>query len=184
MIFFKDVNRVPPGGLFCEIGGEKITAKTYLEMELKVRPVALRHRISQPIESVIATYMAERIDDPGEYFTGTVPAQVKVRQREAFETSMQYVNRNLVTFDKVSRRYQVCANCPQHRRDWCPTCTGHLSHFDTAFKGKRVRVPEDRVSGVCQCAKAYEYVINAVEYGPDEKVWEGAPETCWRNNDV
>lgn len=185
MIFFKDVNNPPPGGFFCEIAGERVTAPTFLEMLMKLRPLAIKHRITQPLESYIAAYMAPRVDDPGRYFFGPdIDNKARVRQLEAFENSQSYLKRQLVPFDKLSRRYQVCFQCPQHKRDWCPTCTGHPGRFDVAFGGRRVKVPEDKVSGVCQCAKAYEYVINAVEYSPEDKIWDGAPETCWRYNDV
>lgn len=184
MIFFKDINNPPPGGFYCEVGGDRVTASTFVEMTMKMRPLLSKHRITKPLEVVVAEFMAPRTDNAAAYFTGADLGTPRVSVSEAFDNSKAYLTRNLVPFDRLSRRYEVCLKCPMHKRDWCPTCTGHPKYFDLAFKGARTRVPEDRVSGVCQCAKAYEYVINAVEYSPDEKVWPGAPETCWRNHNV
>jgi hypothetical protein len=183
-VYFHDTNLTPPGGFFCEVAGEKVTGRTFIEIEPKVRALMTRHNIPGLPEALIASYMCPRLDDPGRYCKGeTVPVQ-HTRPREAFEKSVAYTRKPVVSFDKIERREIVCTKCPKHQRHWCPTCSGHPAKLSAMFAGRRPDLPVDKVTGVCECAKAYEYAITSVEYGKDEKIWEGAPETCWRYNDV
>ena len=185
VIFFHDVNNPPPGGLyFYETHGVKVTGRTFLEIEPKVRSLMAKFHISGTPEMEVAAYMCPRIPNPGAYCKGSTVEAPHVRPNVAIATSLPYCERQVVAFDEIERRMRVCAKCPEHARDWCPTCTGHVSRMKSAFGSRRPELPEDTVSGVCQCAKAYEIAITACEYGKDEKVWDGAPDTCWRKTDV
>ena len=183
-LYFHDVNMAPPGGYFCEINGERVSGRTFIEIEPKVRMLMSKYNIPGLPESVVATYMCPKLDDPGRYCRGPVVPIAHTRPREAFENSIPYTSKPVVSFDKIERRESVCIRCPKHKRDWCPTCSGHPARLSGLFRGKRPSLPVDRVTGVCECAKAYECAIASVDYTPDEKIWEGAPETCWRYNDV
>lgn len=184
-VFFIDVNNVPPGGLyFYETHGEKVTARTFLEIAPKVRALMEKYHIGGLAETEVAAYMCPRIPNPGAYCRGEMVPEAHVRPHVAIKESLVYCKRRVVDFDVISRRMRVCSTCPCHKREWCPTCSGHVSAMMTAFGGRRPAVPEDTLSGVCQCAKAYEIAIASVEYGKDDKVWEGVPDSCWRNRDV
>lgn len=186
-VFFKDVNFLPPGGLFFyERDGERVTGRTFLEIAPKVKAILARHGIATSVEAEIADYMCARMPDPGRYCRGASVAVQHVTPHVAIANSMPYCSpaRQVVAFDEVERRLRVCSACPKHRRDWCPTCSGHVSRMMSAFGGRRRKVPEDTLAGVCQCAKAYELAIASVEYGEGDKVWDGVPDTCWRKTGV
>lgn len=183
--WFRTVNFIPPYGVFFyETHGEKVTGRTFLEIEPKVRALMAKYSIKGLPEQEVAAYMCARMPDPGRYCRGSEVKAPHVRPREAISNSLPYCSRRLVDFAEISRRLRICAACPMHARDWCPTCSGHVSRMEAAFGGRRPKQPEDAVSGVCQCAKAYEIAIASVEYGKDEAAWEGAPDTCWRKSDV
>lgn len=183
-IYFYDVNNAPPGGFFCEIHGERVTGRTFVEIEPKVRALMYKYNVTGLPESVIARYMASRIDNPGRYLKGAAVPVARVQPTEAYTNSVPYTKRHVVAFDKIERRLSVCTKCSKHSRDWCPTCAGHPARLKSMFAEKRPSLPVDTVTGVCQCAKAYEMIISSVEYSPEEGIWEGAPKTCWRYNDV
>ena len=183
--FFIDVNNVPPGGLyFYETHGERVAARTFIEVEPKVRRLMEKYGIGGMPEMEIAKYMCPRIPNSGMYCRGPSVEPAHVRAFDAIGHSLPYCTRQVVSFDVVERRLQVCHSCPKHARDWCPTCSGHVARIMDAFGNRRPALPADSVSGVCQCAKAYEMAIASVEYEGDEKIWDGAPDTCWRNKDV
>lgn len=184
-IWFKTVNFIPPYGLFYyETHGEKVVGRTFLEIEPRVRALMAKYGIPGLPEQEVAAYMCARMPDSGRYCRGAAVAKEHVRPAEAIRNSLPYCSRPLVDFGEISRRLRVCAACPRHARDWCPTCSGHVSKMESAFGGRRPKQPEDSVSGVCQCAKAYEIAIASVEYGKDEPVWGGVPDTCWRKANV
>lgn len=184
-VFFRDVNNPPPGGLyFYETHGERVTARTFIEIEPRVRKLMEKYHIGGLPEEEVARYMCSRIRDPGRYCAGPEVPKANVRPHEAIDEALKYCSRQVVPFDVIERRMQVCHTCPKHSRDWCPTCSGHVSKMLDAFGGRRTRMPVDSASGVCQCARAYEMAIASVEYAADEPVWDGAPDTCWRKNDV
>ena len=195
-MFFKNINNPPPGGMyFYETHGHRIAAKTFLQIELTVRHLMEKYGINGLPEEEVARYMSTRIPNPGAYIVGmeagagaggkSVPVSTPhVTARDAIANTLPYCSRQVVPFDVIERRMQKCASCPKHARDWCPTCSGHVSRMMSAFGGRRTKLPVDSVSGVCQCAKAYEMAIASVEYAPDEKIWDGAPDTCWRKQDV
>lgn len=183
--WFNTVNFIPPYGLFFyETHGEKVVGRTFLEIEPKVRALMAKYSIPGLPEQEVAAYMCPRLPDSGRYCRGKTVAPRHVRPQEAIANSLPYCSRNLVDFAEISRRLRICAKCPKHARDWCPTCSGHVAKMESAFGGRRPRQPEDAVSGVCQCAKAYEIAIASVEYAKDEATWDGVPGTCWRKTDV
>lgn len=185
-VFFRDLYNPPPGGLwFYETHGEKVVAHTYGELLPKVVALMKKYGIEGYPESVIAEYMCARIPNAGAYCKGANVPAPHTGPRDAIRNSEPYCRRQVVPFDVIERRLRICSTCPKNARDWCPTCTGHLARirFLLASKG-RPDLPEDSMSGVCQCAQAYEAAIASVEYKPDEEVWEGAPDTCWRRQDV
>ena len=183
--WFRTTNFVPPYGLFFfETHGERVVARSFVEIEPKVRALMERFSIPGVPEQVLADYMCPRLPDSGRYCRGTSVPDPHVRPQEAIRNSLGYCTRKLVDFGEIARRLRKCAGCPGHARDWCPTCAGHVSRIMDAFGGRRSRLPEDSPSGVCQCAKAYEMAIASVEYGKDEPPWDGVPDSCWRKTDV
>lgn len=180
--FFRNVNIAPHGGFFYETHGEKVAAPTYVEIEPKVRALMRKYHIPGTVEEAVAGYMCPRIPEGARLCTGSfAPARDMIPAREAMANSEAYAGRHVVTFDELSRRLRVCMACPKHTREFCVTCTGHMNRILLLFNGRRVSVPEDRGSGICRCARAYEAAIASVDYGRDEKPWAGAPDTCWRN---
>ena len=183
--FFIDNNFIPPGGLFFfEAAGERATGRTFVEIIPKVRAILARHGIKGFAESLLAEYMCPRMPNPGAYCRGELVPAAHVRPHVAIRESLPYCKRQVVAFDVIERRMRKCQECPMHKREWCPTCTGHVSSMMQAFGKRRTALPEDTLSGVCQCARAYELAIASVEYGEKEPVWEGVPDTCWRKTDV
>lgn len=183
-VFFRDVNLPPPGGFFFEYAGERARGPTFVSIEPAVRGIMRRHGIPGTPEMAVAAYMCPKLDDPGRYCRGPVVPEMHTTAAEAMANSVKYCSRNVVPFDRIARREAVCLKCPKHRRHWCPTCTGHPDRIRGLMGGRRPDIPEDRLSGVCECAKAYEYAVASVEYAADEPIWSGAPETCWRRRDV
>lgn len=184
-VFFINVNNPPPGGMFFyETHGERVAARTYIELEPKVRRLMEKYGITGLPEEEVARYMCSRIPDPGSFCRGAEIIAAHVRPHTAIENSIPYCRKQTVAFDVIERRLQICQGCPKHARDWCPTCSGHVSRILAEFNGRRTQLPQDKLSGVCQCAKAYEMAIASVEYGEKDKKWDGAPDTCWRNKDV
>lgn len=183
-LFFVNLMDPPPEGFFFEADGERITGRRWLEFEPKLTDLMRRHRISGLPESVLAEFMAPHLSDPGRYVRGPAVLKAEVRGPEALANSATYLSRPVVPPDRIERRIAACSKCKMHFRGWCPTCSGHVQRMHQAFGGRRPSLPCDVATGVCRCTKAYEYAMCSVEYGADESVWEGAPETCWRYRDV
>lgn len=179
LVRFKSKMTPPPGGkFFLEVDGDRVEAHTWLEMLPKVQALMARHNIGGFAEDLVANYMCPYM--PDWYCTGHVGHSVTT-VHDARKNAAQYYSRNLVTFDRLSERMRICHDCPKHERDICLTCTGILHNIMVSFGGKRVKVPEDLMSGVCGCAKTFEAVIASVEHDGDP--WEGAPDTCWRRTE-
>lgn len=184
-VFFKDVNMLPPGGwFFYEVNGEHVQARTFLEIAPKVRALMNKYGIKDTAEAAVASYMCPRIPNPGRYCRGAAVPAAHVVPHVAIANSLPYCKRRVVPFDQIERRLRICAACPHHKREWCPTCTGHVSAMMSAFGGRRKPLPEDTLAGVCQKAKAYEHAIASVDFEEGEPVWEGTPDTCWRKTGV
>lgn len=183
-LYFKNVNNTPPEGYFFEAGGERISGRNYAEFEPRLRAMMARHRIPGLPESALAAFMAPHLSDPGRYIRGPSVVQADVTGPEALANSERFVRRAVAPFDRIERRVATCTGCLMHYRGWCPTCVGHVQRLRSMFGGRRPSLPCDAATGVCRCTNAYEFAVCSVEYGKDEKVWKGAPNTCWRYNDV
>lgn len=168
----------PPGGkYFLEIAGERVEAPNWPLMHQKAAALMAKHGVNRPVEWVVAEYMCPYM--PDWYCRGSA-ARTVVRDREAWNNAQPYFRRDLVTFDKVSERLRICADCPKHSREGsCTTCSGILNKILAAFGGRRPQVLEDKAAGVCLCARTYESVVASVEHGEDP--WDGTPDGCWRN---
>lgn len=178
---FRSTMVPPPGGkFFFEYAGERIEARYWLEMEPRVKDLMSRHGLKGSPAALVAEYMCPSM--PSWYCEGSEPKEHAVRISEARENAMEYFRKPTVTFDVVSQRLQRCVKCPHHRRNFCLSCTGLLDWVSMGFSGRRVRVPEDKTTGVCMCARTLEAVIASIDYEPGDKVWEGVPEQCWRND--
>lgn len=181
-IFFKNINVSPEGGFFYEINGEKVSGKHFCDIEAKVRHLLRKYRRTESAEEAVATYMCPRIQEAPWLCTGGF-SSAKIRPLEAMTNAERIVQgRDVVTFDEVERRLRICMACPMHTREFCVTCTGHMDRIMTLFAGRRQHLPEDAGSGICRAVKAYESAITSVKYNQGEPIWEGVPETCWRNH--
>lgn len=170
---------VPPPGrlMFCEVAGRRYE-DTYWPRLRKVVYEALREandpRTPEECASdTMCPYM------PGWYCSG-LPERKVVRMREAKDKAKQLFAKPVVTFDEISRRLRVCADCPRHDRSLCLTCTGMLRWINDGFGGRRTAVPEDRLSGTCTCCGTFTAAAAAVDYGDEPSDWEDVPDTCWR----
>lgn len=180
-VYFKNVNSAPAGGFFYELNGEKVTGRFFCEIEPKVRALLQKYHRPETVEEAVAGYMCPRIPEASWLCTGGF-TEAKIRPAEALQNSIRMTSgREVVAFDDIEKRLRCCLNCPMHTREFCVTCTGHMERIMLLYSGRRQKVPEDSGSGICKCAKAYESALVSVEYGKDEPIWEGVPETCWRN---
>lgn len=169
----------PPGGVFFfEHGGERIEARTWLEMQPKMEDFMKRHGLTGFASDLVAGYMCPFM--PSWYCTGTV-SRKSTSIRDARKSAERYFPAHLVPFNVMSDRMRICHECPKHERDVCLTCTGILDWITSAFGGRRRRVHEDNMSGICGCAGTFEAVIAAVEHNGD--AWPEAPGTCWRRTE-
>ena len=187
-VFIASADAMPPlpGGYEFALGGDKVSARTAVEILPKVSALLLKHKVSAPAEIALAEYMCPRMGALARSFCkgdfGTVKC---VRPAEALSGSAAYAKRPLVDFDTIQRRLAQCSKCPRHERHWCVGCTGAAAKLRAMMGGRgrrRPALPMDRFSGVCACAKAYEMVVCSVQYG-DEPVWEDAPDECWRRTE-
>ena len=177
---FRSLLSVPPGGkFFYEHEGERIEASTWSEMLPKMQDLMKRHGLTGFCEDHVAEYMCPHM--PSWFCFGSSARQI-TSVKDARKNAIPYYSKPLVTFDKLSERMRICHDCPKHERDVCLTCTGILSQIMISFGGRRVRVPEDNLSGVCGCAKTFEAVIASVEH--DGEPWPDAPEGCWRKTET
>lgn len=187
-MYFKNTNNIPPGGRFEYEGPnhEYVSGRSFAAIEPLVRRILNIHGITKSPEEAVADYMCPRMEGASWFCTGMptgMPTTPTVRPKEAMANSEKFCSKTPVTHDVISARLAICMNCPKHKRDWCPTCTGHIDRIRQLIPG-RPKLAEDKATGVCMCTKAYEAAISSVEYAKEEPVWEGAPETCWRHHDV
>ena len=184
MASFVTTLSTPPGGYFYELGGDRAEGPCYSVVLKRVAEIMRKHGREGSPEAELAGYMCPRMGPAAALFCrGAFTPSHDVTKQEAIENSLGYGRRPLVPFDVVSRRMAVCQSCRKRFRSWCLTCAGHYSAILSAFRGRRPKLAADAVSGVCDCARAYEAAIASVDYG-DEPPWDGVPETCWRKKDV
>lgn len=168
----------PPGGkFFYELNGERVEAHTWVEMKPKVEALMAKHGVTGYADVLVAEFMCPHM--PSWYCTG-VTRRTSVTKSVALDEAKKYYGRDMLTFDQIAERLRICTACKMHEREVCLTCTGVLKHIKAMFGGRRPRLLEDDLSGICACAKTFEAVIASVDLtGVGE--WPEVPENCWRN---
>lgn len=171
----------PPGGeYFCMVGDDRISGTDWHAFRPRVVEFMRAHGVDGSPELFVAGCMCPYMPD---WYCRGVFGSRPVRMDEARRNAPEWFRRLVVPFDTVQCRLAVCVKCPRHNRSFCMTCTGLMPWICRGFGGRRVKVPEDALSGMCECARTFAAVVASVEYGKEEPRWEGIPETCWRNGD-
>lgn len=180
---FRSVNpyTVPPGGSwFYQLGDERVSSPVYSLAVRQVDGLLKRRGIAADAASELARFMCPHM--PEWFCVGADAHSPVITGRMAAEKALPYLSRPLVTFDVVTARMQRCQACLRHRRDFCLHCTGYDQWIYDRFGGRRPKLPVDEASGCCSCVGTFEAVIASVDYEKDEPGFEGAPDTCWRND--
>ena len=174
---FRSIMSTPPGGeWFFEHGGERVSAPTWFTFLPKLKGLMARHGLKGAPLDVAAAYMCPHMPS---WFCDAGGVKVTSSER-ARENARQYFRMHVSNPRDIAARLAACAACPMHRRTVCLTCTGVIDWTVRSFGGRRPRLPEDRMSGMCGCAETYESVVASVD--PRElPVWDGVPGSCWRN---
>lgn len=177
---FVNTSFVPPGGMwFFQLGDDRVTSPVY---ELAVKRVgellALRGVDKNPAQA-LAEFMCPHM--PSWFCAGEVGHSPVITVKDACEKAWPYFGKKVLPVDIISRRLEVCQSCAKHRRDFCLHCSGLDTWVSDGFRNARPVLPADDASGCCTCAGTMEAVIASVAYGEQDSVWEGVPETCWRN---
>ena len=173
---FKSVMCPPPGGKFYfELNGERVEARDWFTMRGLVSALLERHGVKAVPEEVVARYMCPDMPD----WYCTEGGRKTFTMKEARTNAAQYFQKNIVPYDEMVRRLAVCRQCRQHDRNVCLTCTGNLQWITDRFQGRRRRIPDDDLSGICRSAATFESVVTAVEVS-ELPEWSGVPDGCWR----
>ena len=177
---FKETRHVvPPGGVwFFRLGDDHVESPIYEFAVRRTGEILRAHGVGGDAGTALAEYMCPHM--PAWFCRGEGPVSPVITGREARDNAVPYFGRDLVPVDRVLRRMAICSECMRHRRDFCLHCEGHDSWISGMFRGRRPKLPADDASGCCTCAKTFEAVVASVEYGPDEGIWEGVPDNCWR----
>lgn len=174
----RNLNNPPPGGeYFAFVNGERVSDRYWIGLRPKIVHLLEKYGLEGSPEQIAAESMCPYMPD---WFCSGVSAHKVVRINEAKEVAKEFFRRDCVTFDEVSRRLQICASCPKHDHSLCLTCTGLLRWILVSFGNRRIAVPEDKLSGTCECARTFTSVAATVAYEDGEPEWEGVPENCWR----
>ena len=169
----------PPGGeYFCMHGDERISGADWHSFRPRVVEFMRSRALKGTPEAFVAQCMCPAMPD---WFCRGVFGSRTVRMDEARKNAADFFPRRVVPFDETQRRLAACARCPKHSRTFCMTCSGALAWILKGFGGRRVKVPEDNMSGMCECARTFASVVASVDFG-EERPWEEAPAGCWRNN--
>lgn len=178
MMGFKSVMIDPPNGEFYfEHGGERISAPTWSRFLPLMRDLQRRHHLAGSPYDLAARHMCPHL--PSWYCT---EGGVRVTSTEtAKANAAPLFPKHVVTPVEIQRRMDVCRTCPKHVRTACLTCTGAARWIYASFGGRRPRLPEDRMSGMCACADTYEAVVASVD-ARELPAWKDVPETCWRKS--
>lgn len=175
LVRFKSVMCPPPGGTFYfEAAGERVEAADWRQMRRLVVPLLARTGDRRTAEAAVAEFMCP--DMPSWYCT--VGGRKTLLSDEAKANARRYFGMHLVTPAEMARRLSACRSCPKHSRNVCLTCTGHYQWLLAGFAGRRPRLPEDSLSGVCLAAKTFEIAPSSVD-GPLPE-WDDVPGCCWR----
>lgn len=181
---FRDSNpyAVPPGGVwFFQVGDDRVATPSYEHALRQVAAVLAKHGMDDlnPVDE-LAKFMCPHM--PAWFCVGSDEHSPVITGRAAAEKALPFFRKPLVTSDVITRRMERCQACPKHRRDFCLHCTGYDTWIIDNFGGRRPKLPVDEASGCCSCAGTMEAVIASVDYAKDEPGFEGAPDTCWRND--
>lgn len=173
---FKSTMCPPPGGMFyLEVGGERVQSRDWFEMRRLAAQLLAKHGDRRTPEAAVAEFMCP--DMPSWYCTAG--GRSTIMSAEARENAKPYFSKHLVAVDEMARRLTACRSCPKHSRNVCLTCTGHLQWLLAGFGGRRPRLPEDSLSGLCLSAKTFEIAPTSVD--GELPAWEDVPDCCWRN---
>lgn len=173
---FKSVMCPPPGGKFYfELNGERVEARDWFTMRGLVTALFERHGVKAVPEDAVAVYMCPDMPD----WYCTEGGRKTFTMKEARTNAVPYFQKNIVPYDEMVRRLAVCRQCRQHDRNVCLTCTGNLQWIAERFQGRRRRIPDDDLSGICRAAATFESVVTAVE-ASELPEWSGVPDGCWR----
>ena len=177
---FASTTFVPPGGSwFFQIGDERVSSPMYDVAVKRVGELLARKGIDKRPEQALVEYMCPHM--PAWFCVGEVGHSPVITVKAACEKARPYFGMRVVPVDIISRRMEVCQACPKHRRDFCLHCNGLDTWVSDGFRNARPVLPVDTASGCCSCAGTMEAVIASVDYDKQDSVWEGVPETCWRN---
>lgn len=169
----------PPGGeFFCYVGDERISGTYWREFAPRVRAFMAAHGIEGTPEGFVSRCMCPYMPD---WYCSGVFSSRPVRLNEARKTATSYFTQVVVPFDVIQRRLEICRTCPKHNRNLCLSCTGILNWIFSSFGPRRVKLPEDKLTGTCECARTFVSVAASVDHRGLPQ-WEDVPETCWRNN--
>lgn len=187
---FRSLLAAVPGGLyFYESNGRKVSTPSRDAAVAQVAAIMRDEGRDGDPETELATYMCAFLqpvhrDAICVPLGPAKPGRPAIGPKEAVENSIALVSgKNVETFDRIEARLAVCLRCPRHERRWCPSCAGHFERVMVSLSARRPRLPLDRMTGVCACAKAYESAVCSIPYARNEPVWDGAPETCWRRTE-
>lgn len=175
-MFFKSVMQTPPNGEWVfEHEGERISDVSWPRFHSKLMDLMMRHRIHGLPRDIAAEYMCPFLP---EWFCTS--GGVKVTGSDVARANAKpYFSKHLVSYDEMIARQEVCRNCPKHSRNVCLTCTGILNWIVNSFGGRRKQIPDDRMSGMCACAKTFAAVVTSVD-ARELPEWEDVPDNCWR----
>lgn len=179
--FISTRSTVPPGGVwFFQLGDDHYESPIYEDVVKHVGQILEKHGSTEDAAEALANFMCPHL--PAYFCRGEGPVSPVITPREAMDAAMPFFKRQVETSDVIMKRMEACTMCPRHRRDFCLHCHGYDQWIYDGFGGRRVRLPSDDASGCCECTKTFEAVAASAVYQPGEGVWEGAPATCWRNN--
>lgn len=176
---FVNRNTVPPGGLwYYRVAGESCSSPDYYAAVEKTAELMKKHGISGDPADALAAFMCPLMPDwfcRGTVRTAAVPLSA------ALTAAKPYFGMSVETSDVIMSRLAACAKCPRFRKDFCVHCLRADDSVYEGFGGRRMRLPGDASSGVCECAATLNMVVASVVYPSGSEVWKGTPATCWRN---
>ena len=177
--FVQTACTVPPGGAwFFQIGDDRVAHPVYDIAVRQVGQLLRKHGDPRSATQALAEFMCPHM--PAWFCAGEVAHSQAICAKDAAAAARPFFSRTLVPADIAARRMEICQSCGKHRRDFCLHCTGYDEWVREGFRHRRPALPVDDASGCCTCTGTFEMAMASVEYGKDEPVWEGAPETCWR----
>jgi hypothetical protein len=176
---FRSTMTVPPGGeWFWGDQNHYVSDPDFHTAVEKVRSVLKEIGSTVSPEVAMLEYMCPRMPRGFCYgFEG--PAAVTAS--DYLGSAAPYFKMPVALVDDIVHRIEKCKSCPMFDgNDLCLTCRHLDDVIYTKFDGRRVRLPGDRRTGICKCAKTFNMVVASVVYPENSEVWEGTPPTCWR----